>query len=204
MNRQKMLLAILLVLLPLAIFYSYLRQPRQKTVETLRFAPGAPAKQVKETAKSPLDDKKLHLELLDKERQRFSGFRRNIFRPIFFEESKGLPLPSMITAAKPVSPALLPPKPVTVAPPPQVAEPTPVQREMARFTFLGFMKKDNRKTIFLAKDKEIFLVKKGDRIAGKYEAANITDEALTITILSDGGEIIIPLVENRPLSAPKR
>ena len=58
--------------------------------------------------------------------------------------------------------------------------------------------------IFLSKDKEIFVVKKGDKIGGKYEAANITDEALTISILPDGGEIIIPLVENRPLNAARR
>ena len=75
---------------------------------------------------------------------------------------------------------------------------------MAKFTFLGFLKKDNIKTIFLSKDKEIFLAKKGDKIAGRYEIANITDDALMISILPDGGEIIIPLVENRSLSAPRQ
>jgi hypothetical protein len=75
---------------------------------------------------------------------------------------------------------------------------------MARFTFLGFMKKDSKKTIFLSSDKDIFLVKQGDRIAGRYDITNITDESLTISSSDDGGEIIIPLVENRTLSAPKR
>jgi hypothetical protein len=32
----------------------------------------------------------------------------------------------------------------------------------------------------------------------------ITEEALTITLLEDGGEIVIPLVENMALSAPRR
>jgi hypothetical protein len=75
---------------------------------------------------------------------------------------------------------------------------------LAAFTFLGFLKKEQRKTIFLAKGKEIFLVRKGDRIAGKYEAVEISDEALTISLLEDGGEIVIPLVENMALSAPRR
>ena len=75
---------------------------------------------------------------------------------------------------------------------------------MARFTFLGFLKKDNRKTIFLSSDKEIYLVKKGDKIAGKYDVTNISDEALTISVTATGNEIIIPLVENRALSTATR
>jgi hypothetical protein len=95
--------------------------------------------------------------------------------------------------------------PEIIAPPtPVVAEPTPLQRDMAKFTFLGFMKKDNRKTIFLSNDKDIFVVKKGDKIAGKYEVTSLTEEALTISSMQDGGEVIIPLIENKPLNAPKR
>lgn len=197
MNRKKLFLAFLLVLLPLTIFYSYLRMPRQKSVETLRFTQGAPPKKPNAAAMSRVDDKKLHLELLDREAQTFSGFRRNIFRPIFHDESKVLPQPVVITP-KPLPPVAMP-QPL----PPPVDAPSPVQQDMARFTFLGFMKKENRKTIFLATGNEIFLVKKGDKIAGKYEAVNITDEALTITALGVGGEIVIPLLENRPLVTQK-
>ena len=89
-------------------------------------------------------------------------------------------------------------------PPPAVAEPTPLQREMAKFTFLGFLKKENRKTIFLSNGKEIFLVKKGDKIAGKYDVTSLTDETLTISSIKDGGEILIPLVENRPLNVSRK
>lgn len=75
---------------------------------------------------------------------------------------------------------------------------------MARFTFLGYLKKDNRKTVFLSKDKEILLVHQGDKIGGKYEVTSVTDNALSIRVLSDGSEIVIPLVENRPLNVPMR
>jgi len=74
---------------------------------------------------------------------------------------------------------------------------------MATFTFLGFLKKDNKKTIFLSNGKEIFVVKKGDKISGKYDVTSVTEEALTITSIQSGGEIVIPLVENRPLAAPR-
>ena len=74
---------------------------------------------------------------------------------------------------------------------------------MAQFTFLGFLEKDRHKTIFLAQGKDIFLVKKGERLAGKYEAVAITDEALTIRVIGEGNnEIIIPLFENQALKAP--
>jgi hypothetical protein len=67
---------------------------------------------------------------------------------------------------------------------------------------MGFLKKDNRKTIFLSSNNEISLVKKGDMIAGKYLVANITDEMLSIRSSENGMEIIIPLIENRPLNVP--
>jgi hypothetical protein len=103
----------------------------------------------------------------------------------------------------PKKPPPAPPAPPVVTPPP--APPVdPVARDIARFTFLGFLKKDNKKTIFLSSDKEIYLVKKGDKIAGKYDVTNVTDEALTISVASSGNEIVIPLVENRALSAPNR
>ncbi|ABQ26118.1 hypothetical protein [Geotalea uraniireducens] len=208
MNRQKMILAILLVLLVLAIIYSFARQPRPKRAKSLKYTPGVAAVSSRPTSNATgavrADDKKLHLELLDKEFPHFSGFRRNIFKPIFHEEMK-LPLATSSPSVRPTLP-VPPPPPSPSLPPPlpqQIVEATPIQRDMARFTFLGFLKKDNKKTIFLSSDKEIYLVKKGDTIAGKYEVSNLTEEALTIHPLIDGGEIIIPLVENRALVAPR-
>ncbi|SNB45281.1 hypothetical protein [Geobacter sp. DSM 9736] len=215
MNRQKLILAILVVLLILSLVYSFWRMPRQQAADTKKGAPSVapaqrrpikPAAGAQSAAAAPQkrDDRKLHLDLLDSAPPAFAGFRRNIFQPIFREEAKVAPSPP---PAPPVRRLPVPPPPPISPPPPAppaAAEPTPVQREMARFTFLGFLKKDNRKTIFLSSNNEIFLVKKGDKIAGKYEVSNITDEALSISILPDGGEIVIPLVENKPLSAPRK
>ena len=72
-------------------------------------------------------------------------------------------------------------------------------REVAKFTFLGFLQKDNRKTIFLSKGNEIILVKKGHKISGKYEVANITNDALTINLLNSSEQVVIPLMENKAL-----
>ena len=191
MNRQKLTLLILVALLALAFVYAYFRTPRQKTVERLANAPGAPAAEgTKGTAK--VEENKLNLALLDRPLPRFSGFKRNIFWLATPETKKKLPPPPPPPPFKPPSP---PP------PPPPPPPPSPVTMEMAKFTFLGFLKKDNKKTIFLHKDNEIILVKKGDKIANKYEVTNITDDVLTINSISGGGQIVIPLVENMPLVA---
>ncbi len=205
MNRQRLALFILLVVLAVSLVYSYFRMPRQQTVSQLKHAPseartgkGAPR------PSSPADDgRRVRLDLLECRQGLFGGFRRNLFSPIFHAEGK--------VSTAPVLPVPVPPPPASMMPkapvPPPVAappEPPPVVRDMARFTFLGYLQKDNRKTIFLSKDKEILLVRQGDKLAGKYEATSVTDTALTIRVLSDGSEIVIPLVENRPLAAQVR
>jgi hypothetical protein len=191
MNRQKLLLSVLLALFVLSIGYSFWRMPRQKSIPALKYTPGSVAKTNKAHTSARLDGKQVRLDLLTRATSVFSGFRRNIFQPIFQEKRKELPgRPFKI--AKPVP--LLPPPQSTLTP-----QQSPMQRDMAQFTFLGFLKKDNRKTIFLTSNNEIFLVKKGDSIAGRYEVSNITDEMLAIRSLENGGEIIIPLIENRPL-----
>jgi hypothetical protein len=72
--------------------------------------------------------------------------------------------------------------------------------DVARFTFLGFLQKENRKIIFLSRNNEIILVRKGDKIAGRYEVVNISNEALTISLLQSGEQVVIPLLENKALA----
>ena len=202
MNRQRLILSILLVVFVIAAIVSYFRMPRQQTVAQLKNVPGKEHPVRKPSASVATDERKLRLDLLECPPDRFSGFRRNIFRPIFRDVTK-LP-PPMPVLPKPVPPPT--PAPPVALPPPMPAAPQPPQivRDMARFTFLGYLKKDNRKTIFLARDKEIVLVRQGDKIAGSYEATTITDEALSIRSLADGSEMVIPLVENRPLAGQMR
>jgi hypothetical protein len=204
MNRQKLVLAVLLLLLVVAVISVFVRWPKQQSVQTLKNTGGATAtapRTPQTPVATPVDERRVHLELLTAERPRFSGFRRNIFRPIFQEEGK-FTLPPK-TFLKPPPPPSLPPVAVQPVPPPPVPTTSVVQRDMARFTFLGFLKKDGKKTIFLSKDNQIHLVKMGDRIEGKYEATGLSEEALTIRVLSDGNEIVIPLLENRPLISPR-
>ena len=207
MNRQRLILFVLLILLLLAMVWSYYSFPRAKTVSSLKYPPGshlvAEKRRVPAVASqksSQNEGNALRLDLLEREQSAFRGYRRNIFRPIFVDDLKIMK--QMASALKPIWPPAQAQKVGPVQPiVPAVAVPETPQRELARFTFLGFLKKDNRRIIFLAKDKDIILVKKGDIFAGRYEASSLTDQALTILVTDTGEEIVIPLVESRPLSA---
>jgi hypothetical protein len=217
MNRQKLALFILLIVLVLAVVWSFMSVPRQKTVSTLKYAPGQKrpavpaasstattaviaAKQTTVPA-AAVDERTVRMDLLEREQTGFKGYRRNIFKPIFIDEIMLMKHRAVAIKPPPIPPvAVAPPAPVVV-PPPVVAQPETLQNTLARFVFLGYLKKDNRKTIFLSKDKEIILVRKGDKFAGRYEAKSVTDQALTIVATDSGEEIIIPLLENQPLVA---
>ena len=202
MNRQRLILFILGIVFVAAAAWSYKSVPRLKTVEKLTYTQGQQAKSIPSAGKTDKreahDGRILNIALLEQEQADFKGYRRNIFKPIFVDEQKLLK-----QKAAALKPPQLPPvqsqKAVPVAPVASQPESAP----LARFTFLGFLKKDSQRTIFLAKDKDIILVKKGDKIAGRYEATTITDQALTLLVTDTGGEIVIPLIENRPLATAR-
>lgn len=202
MNRQKLILATLLGLFVCSLIYSFIRMPRQKRVEKLKYQQGMTTEPIRSRQAALDDTARVRLDLLEQSGGRAHPGGRNIFRSGMTGEVKKsrIPLPP-----PPPPPQKAEPPPAAALPPqPAVIEPTALQRDMATFTFLGFIKKESRKTIFLSNGKEIFLVKKGDRIAGKYDVTALTDDVLTISSLQDGGEILIPLVENKQLSAPRK
>jgi len=192
MNRPRLLLIVLVGLLALAVLYAYWTAPRQRRVAERDWQASAAASGRSAVARAPSASEKnrIHLELLAREKEAFPGFKRDIFR---FYQPPPKPLP--------------PPPPVAIAPPPPpVLEEPPmtfeVQRELARFTFLGFLRKDGQKTIFLSSGDDIFVVKKGDRF-GKEKSFVITDltpEKLTIRQDDDPRPIVISLVEQAPLA----
>lgn len=219
MNRQKLILFVLLILLAGVIIRSYFTWPHQKNVATLKYPPGAtlqadklrPATAVAPTvpAAQP-DSRSLRLDLLNREQPPFTGYRRDLFKPVFSDEkavaAQKSPSVSGPRLTKPLQPPVQQP-----AQPPAVPVPETPRQELARFTFLGFMSKDAVKTIFLVKEKEnnkerdILLVKRGDVFSnGRFEAIGLTEQALTIRVTDTGDEIVVPLIENQALRAPSR
>lgn len=215
MNKQKKALLILVIVLMGSLIYSYFRMPVQKNVAKLTYAPGAEKTQVAEkagatavkSANNPSqENNQLLVSLLDQQNNQFKGFKRNLFKPIFREEVKISPLPPPPPPPPPQK-SILPSKLTTVPPatsPVAVSTAETAKQDFGRLRFLGFLRKDARKTIFLAEGSEIFLVRKGDKISGRYQVTGLTDDAITITVLADKSDLVFPLMENRSLSVGNR
>ena len=207
MNRQRLILFILVIVFGIAALWSYNAMPRPKTVSTLTFKSGQQAKSAiaggDKRTRIADDGTILKIALLNKVPGRFSGYRRNIFKPVFVDEMKVLKQKAVAIKPPPITVAVAVPPPSPLPPPVQPAITQSETAPLARFTFLGFLKKGSVKTIFLANEKDILLVKKGDKIAGRYEATDISNLALTLTVLDTDEEIVIPLVENQPLAKLK-
>lgn len=193
MNRQKLILFIAVILLVLSVFWSYMNWPRQKTVSVLKYAPGqqsVPASAAFDEKSQQDDGRILNLAQLDREQGKFKGYRRNLFKPLWSNEMAG-----MKQKAAAFKPALPPP----LLLPPPVAPVEPPRQELIKFTFMGFLDAGNRKTVFLTKDNAILLVRAGETFADRFQAVQITDQALTIKVIDSNEEIIVPLIENQPL-----
>lgn len=217
MNRQRLILFLLLVLLAVLIIRSYVIWPRQKSVNTLKYPPGTPLQADKQRPAAAVvpaakpDARTLRLDLLNREQASFKGYHRNIFKPVFRDE-KSVPALRSKPAGPKLTKPLQPPiqQPLVQQPPNQPSSaviPETPRQELARFTFLGFMSRSGVKTIFLAREQQngveraILLVKKGDVFSnGRFQAVSLTDQALTIRVTDTGDDIVVPLIENQPLS----
>jgi len=204
MNRQRLVLLIAILLLIASSIWGIFSYPRQKTVAKLTYTVGSRAtadrsrpNSAQTRAREP-DGRTLRLDLLENPPP-FAEYRRNIFSPLFVDRETMLARQAAAAAATEAARMartthkLPPAKPVPV--------PTGIQNELASFKFHGFLKKDGRKTVFLAKGSEITPLKQGSTFAGRFLVTSITDQVLILKVVGTDDEVIIPLIENDPLRA---
>ncbi|RQW89638.1 MAG: hypothetical protein EHM79_03010 [Geobacter sp.] len=202
MNRQRLVLLILVLLLIASSLWGIFSYPRQKTVAKLTYSPGSRAVSARKSlkAESPgakqIDKRILRIDLLE-QRPVFAEYQRDIFRPLFVDRETLLERQAAAAAAAEAArlarriPPQQPVKPLPV--------PTGIQNELSSFKLHGFLKKGGKKIVFLAKGQEITPVKEGTTFAGRYSATSVTDQVLILKVAGTGEEVIIPLIENEPL-----
>jgi len=204
MNRQRQVLVILVLLLIVSSIWGIISYPRQKSVEKLKYAPGSRAVSPRNRPKADVpgtrkaDNRILRIDLLER-RPVFSEYQRDIFSPLFVTQETMLARQAAAAAAAAAAEAARVARMQKLTPTKPVPVPTGIQSELAAFTLHGFLKKDGKKIVFLAKGQEITPVKEGATFAGRYVATSITDQVLILKVTGTGEEIIIPLVENEPL-----
>jgi hypothetical protein len=197
MKQKRTILLVLGIALVGSVVWAIFNYPRSKTVSRLKYPPGGKiiADKKRKVATQPstkeIGADTLRLDLLEENLPVFTGYRKNIFQPIFVDKETMMARKAAAEAARAAAEAkkaLLLRQ--AIKPPPQ---PSRMQRELASFTFKGFVLKDGRRTVFLSKGNEVLVLRQGDTFSGRYVAAAITDQMLKIKATDSGEEIIIPI-----------
>jgi len=182
MNKKYFVLAGLTGLLVILIVHN-IKKSDPKRVSVLTYKTGAIGGF---EAKMNTELPGIKKELLRPPLKSFKMGKKAIFDPLEFARKKR-PLP-----VKPQPEPISKPEPLPVSD-------SPIERDVARFVFLGFLEAGKVTTIFLSKDDDIIIVKEGDKIVDDYIVRKITDDNIVITSLDNTASIEINLVENEPL-----
>ena len=184
---KKKLLYIVLTILTLAAFYRVFTAPEEKRVP-LKYKTGAKTGsksglppsvsiggQEFKTGKENIPKVELSKLLSIKRRPPTDGI--NLFSPFFIKEPPKLPEPPKQPLPPPVD---------------------PLEEELKLFRFMGFLEKKEPfgrdKKIFLAKGQNIYIVKSGEIIEGRFKV-NVMQGMIEISIIDSEKRVTIPAEE---------
>lgn len=194
MNRQHKIFLGLVILLLLAVGYAWYRMPTQQYVSDVANRNVSHANGRQQASSSAADTDRLLVELLQRPAQRFLPPGRDLFNFVAPAQPKVKKEPPKVKVE---------PTPVKIAPPPPVETPvqTTTRRALARFTFLGYLLKDQRRTVFLSRGEDLFLVREGENFGDndEFHAVSITPEKMQIRQENVTGLIEIMLIDKQPL-----
>lgn len=188
-NRETKILIALLIVLAGLVVYRVATREEPKRVKELTYKPGASQgagvrgrKQEAGTQEvvQRQDEGMMRPETLKIEKKPYRGVVKNLFRPLYPP-----PPPPPVVAQKAVFPVIT------------TKGPSPAQIESARIKFLGFLQREGDRKIFLSKDKDVFIVKKGDNI-GSYQVGDITDSGVTLIFKDTKEEFRLTIEDNKP------
>jgi hypothetical protein len=161
-EQQKITLGSLIVLIALVNGYHFMTGEKPKTAP-LMYERGAVAsstvRQGLLSRGSGADPLNIFLERHD---ERYPGVSRDLFR---MENAVIRKKSAKASSVKKPLPTALPP--VSVKTPEEIAADTS-RADLSKFSFLGYLT-DKESTLFLSKDGELFIVKRGDRVLDNYK-----------------------------------
>lgn len=196
MNRKRIILAALLGVLVVCMFYAYLATPRLEKAPPRTSKPKARTATRTDAPKPGGDEGRVDFGFLTAEPQKYSRAERDIFN------YGGRHIE--VTKAPPVVPKPVVPEPVVTAPVPVETVPVSVvNKSLSRFTFLGFLEKAGEKTVFLSSSGNLFLVKSGERFGAENEflVVEIKGNILKVSHAGLADLIEVPLIEQQKLTA---
>ena len=187
-NRKKIILIVLIFVFAGSLAYRITHPYRQKRIGTIVNADGS--RQTTSVKVSPQGMEKfssnryVKLDLLDKP----FIYSENVLKNIFFQGSKVTDIDKPIDQQTDIV-ADKEEKPISI----EATNRLQVEQELTHFKSFGYLEDDNEITLFLEKGKRILVIRKGDRINGRYIVKNITKNELTLTAIDINEDVHIDI-----------
>lgn len=185
-DKKKIILGILIFIFAVSLVYRATHPYRQRKVDTLTYT-GAKSEArdkkggIKDTDGSTVEEPLVMLDMFFDPPGHAREQTRNIFsREGETDEALGLPNQYEVDQ-----------KIVDDAPP--VDEENSVEDDLSGFRTFGYMEGGGERILFLEKGEQITLIRKGDRIEGKYIVEDITKDELSLKVISSNEKIHIDL-----------
>lgn len=178
---QKKLLAVLLLFMAVTVIYRFLNPVRQERVASLTYT-GAPKASAAETAEQDrIGDFQAMVGLMEAP----PVHPGDVISGHFFQTMSAPSPPPQASESESESPPELPldleseTLDALPAPAPETPE-SRVHRDLSRLKVLGLYASGRDRAVFFQRNKQTLVVRKGDRIDGKYLVTEITADAITL------------------------
>ncbi len=188
MSRNGKILIVLLGVLVITVIYRVLNPFQQQTVAKLKYArhvdgKATPSFTIHTGEKKKLSDQEVLIDLFINPPRHSDKTVKNIF---YLFKAQGGQAKEYITR----------PDVAEMAQSSIVQKPDPyaqINEDIRRFTIFGIYEKNKEKIVFLEKEKDVLMVREGDRIEGKYRVERITDQQVVIKEENSNASVTIDI-----------
>lgn len=181
-DKRKLILSVLICLLALSLIYRLTHTYKQPKVSTLTYT--------KEKAK-PGDNKVVRKDAATSAKEPIIKLDRLLNPPAHSRDVKKDIFSEQAVHEKISAETAIETRPVSESPA-ENAE-NQIKDDLSTFKSFGYAERGGQKTLFIEKGKQIILVRKGDRIEGKYIVKDITQKELTLQVIANNEIVHIDL-----------
>ena len=195
-TQQAVILIVLVVVLVLLIGYRFMTEEKPKTAPLI-YQRGAvansPVRQGLSTRKAGVDPLN---DFLERRGEKYPGVRRDIFLM-----ENPVPKPKLVVSRITATPPVHEKTPEELAADAARAAAEAARADLLKFQFLGYLT-ENDSTLFLSKDGELFIVKRGDTILKSYKVKEGTKNYVVLLDTVTGVDVRLE-IPGGELATPK-
>jgi Tfp pilus assembly protein PilP len=184
-NKRNIILAVSVCLFAVALLYRMTHVYKQPKVAALTYTGEKIKSRENKTGQKDLanstEEPLINLDRFSNPQSHSKEAKKNIFSgQAVVEEQK-----------KPLSESASEQKSGTEASPASVEN--QIEDDLSTFKSFGYIERGGERILFIEKGKQIMLVRKGDRIEGKYIVRDISKNELTLTVIANNETVHIDL-----------